>query len=102
MALKIYILMKEDIDLGHAINGVGHGVLMLHKKFKNDPIYQDWLNNHFRKVTCKVSEVEFQQAKEFNNYITITEMAFDGAEIGLVFAPRKEWPKAFKYFRLYK
>ena len=100
--LKIYILIKDWIDVGHAVNGVGHAVLILDEKYRNDPVYQDWRHNSFRKVTCNVSEQEFEEAKQFEDYIVCTEMAFDNKEIILAFAPRKEWPKRFKFYRLYK
>ena len=100
--LKIYILIKDWIDIGHAVNGVGHAVLILDRKYKDDPIYIDWKDNHFSKVTCKVSEQEFEDAKQYGDYIVCEEMAFDNQEIMLAFKPREEWPKRFKYFKLYK
>ena len=90
------------MDVGHAVNSAGHGVLQAHLKWSGDAVYDDWIKNHFRKVTCKVNDKEFESAKKHEDYVIITEMAFDGAEVGLVFKPREEWPKLFKYFRLYK
>ena len=100
--LKIYILIKDWIDVGHAVNGVGHAVLILDEKYKDDPIYKEWRHHSFRKVTCKVSEQEFEEAKQFDDYVVATEMAFDNKEIMLAFAPRKEWPKRFRFYQLYK
>ena len=34
--------------------------------------------------------------------VVLTESAWDGREIAIAFKPRAEWPKAFKFFRLYR
>jgi hypothetical protein len=100
--LKMYILILDWVDLGHAINSVGHAGLMGYLEWEHEPIMKEWLANSFRKVTCKVNQKEFEHAKEFDDYQIITELAFDGKEVGLVFKPRYEWPKFFKYLKLYK
>jgi hypothetical protein len=30
------------------------------------------------------------------------ESALDGAEVALAFKPREEWPKALRFYRLYR
>ena len=93
--------MLDWVDLGHAINSAAHGSLMGYLEWQNDPVMKDWLSSSFRKVTCKVSEKEFEKAKEYDDYVIVTEMAFDKKEVGLVFKPRYEWPKFFKFLKLY-
>lgn len=100
--LKMYILILDWVDLGHAINSAAHGGLMGYLEWQQDPIMEIWLNNSFRKVTCKVTQKEFEKAKKYDNYLIITELSFDGKEVGLVFKSRYEWPKFFKYLKLYK
>jgi len=100
--MKMYLLLKDFMDVGHAVNSAGHGVLIAHVKWNGDRQYDNWLKNSFRKVSCMVNDKEFENAKKYDDYVIITEMAFDGAEVGLVFKPREEWPKPFKFFRLYK
>jgi hypothetical protein len=34
--------------------------------------------------------------------VVLTESALGNEEVAIVFKPRKEWPKMFKFFRLYK
>jgi hypothetical protein len=97
----MYILIKDSIDLGHAINSAAHAGLMGYLEWKNDPIIKEWLSDSFRKVTCKVSEKEFESAKKYDDYIIVTELAFNKAEVGLVFKPRREWPKFFNFLKLY-
>lgn len=99
---KIYVLIKDWVDVGHAVNTAGHASLLLYLRNKDNPDIKEWLENSFRKVTCKVNEKEFEKAKEFGGYEVVTEMAFDNGEVALAFLPRKEWPKFFKFLQLYK
>lgn len=99
--LKEYLLILDWVDLGHAINSAGHAVLMADLEWRDDPVYQDWRENSFRKVTCKVTPEEFEQAKQYDDYVAVTEMAFDKKEVALIFKPRSEWPKFFKFLKLY-
>jgi len=101
MKLKMYILILDWVDLGHAINSVGHAGLMGYLKWKDDPIMEEWLETSFKKATCKITPAECEWAKKFDDYEIITELAFDGKEVGLVFKPRYEWPTFFKYLKLY-
>lgn len=34
--------------------------------------------------------------------MVLTESALDGREVAIVFKPREEWPKMFKFLRLYR
>jgi hypothetical protein len=49
-----------------------------------------------------VSDAEFERAKAVEKHVCITESALDGAEVALAFCPRAEWPKMFRFFRLYR
>lgn len=98
----MYILIKENIPLGHQVNCAAHAALGCYLRFQDHPEVQDWLKNSFRKVTCKVSEREFEQAKQYPDSVIITESALDGQEVAIAFRPRAEWPKAFEFFRLFR
>jgi hypothetical protein len=106
--LKMYILLKDSIDVGHAVNSCAHAGMMAAKEWPggSDPIMDEWYSTSFRKVTCKVSDEEFERAKgllpQGIEWFAVTEMAFDGKEVALVFRPQREWPKFFKFLRLYK
>jgi hypothetical protein len=100
--LKEYILVLDWVDIGHAINSVAHAVLIAHKQWSDDPEYQKWLADSFRKVTCKVTQEEFEKAKSFDDCVAVTESAFDNRDVALVFKPREEYPKFFRFLRLYK
>lgn len=106
---RMYGLIKDkvgdvEIDIGHAVNSMFHAGAMINKKWKEeDPEMADWYDTSFRKVTCKVTEAQFEQAKkEAPDWFVVTEMAFDQKEVVLVFKPRDEYPKFFKFLPLYK
>ena len=89
--------------MGLAINSVGHAVLACYKDFINNSNMREWADSpKFKKVTCKVTDEEFERAKEFENKVVMTESALDGNEVSMAFCPRHEYPKFFKYLRLYK
>lgn len=102
MALKMYILIKESVDLGHAILASAHAASAGVCQFQDHPDTQDWLRDSFRKVVCKVNEREFEKAKEYEDHQIMTESALEGQEVAIVFRPREEWPKFFKFLRLYR
>lgn len=102
--LKMYILIKDWVDIGHAVNTAFHAGAMIDDRgwSREDPVMKEWRENSFRKVSCKVKEKEFEKAKEYGDYFVVTEMMFDDAEVALVFKPREEWPRFFSFLKLYK
>ena len=36
------------------------------------------------------------------DHVVLTESALGGQEVAIVFKPRHEWPKMFKFLRLYR
>ena len=102
----MYILVKKSVPKGLGINAVGHAALAGYLKFKDHPDTRDWLDNSFRKVTCLVSDAEFELAKKVEDGLVFEENDWhneDGnCEVALVFRPRREWPKMFKYLKLFK
>lgn len=100
--LKMYILIKESIPVGLGVNCVGHVSLATYLKFKDDAVTDEWVKSkHFRKVTCVVSDEQFEKAKLYEDNIIVSENALDGAEAGIGFKPRYEWPKFFGSLRLF-
>ena len=100
--LKVYILIRDSIPAGLAINSVAHGILMLEEKYKDDPTYQDWRKNSFRKVTCKVNDLQYTLAKKQCEHVEVTESARGGEAMLSIFKPADTFPKLFKHLPLYK
>lgn len=98
----MYILIPDDIPLGHAINSAAHAGLACYLKFRNETEMQQWLDKSFRKVTVKVTRAEFEAAKEHHGWVLLTESALDHKEVALAFKPRQNWPGSFKHYPLYK
>jgi hypothetical protein len=98
----MYILVRESVPIGNALVAVAHASLACYLKFRDTPEVGEWLAGPFRKVICRVSDNEFGRAKEFTDYVAITESQLGGAEVALAFKPREAWDKAFQFFRLYR
>jgi hypothetical protein len=100
--LKMYILIRESVPVGFAILAASHASLACTLKFKDTPEVAEWLSGPFYKAVCKVNDTEFEKAKEFEDCVVVTESALEGQEVALAFRPREEWPKSFRFYRLYK
>jgi len=100
--MKMYILVKESIPLGIAMTAVGHAAVACYKKYQDTEDMKTWLDKSFKKVVCKVNDEEFEKAKVVENNIVLTESSLNNQETAIVFAPREEFPKQFKFYRLYK
>ena len=61
-----------------------------------------WASGVFRKVICRVSDKEFEEAKKCDAHVVITESALDNVEVAIGFVPRPIWPKSFQYFQLFR
>lgn len=61
-----------------------------------------WLSGPFYKAVCKVSAKEFENAKKVQDHVILTESALGGQEVAIAFCPRNEWPKMFKFLKLYR
>ncbi len=100
---RMYILVLDDLPIGHAINTTSHAAVSCVLKYQHTEDVQEWLTDSFRKVTCKVSREEFDKALEVEScYVVMTELALDGAETAVAFKPRETYHKMFKFLSLYK
>lgn len=100
--MKMYILIRESIPTGFAVLAAAHASLACYLKFREAPEVAAWLAGPFYKAICKVSDAEFERAKEVADHVVLTESALDGQEVAIAFKPRAEWPKAFRFYRLYR
>lgn len=102
--MKMYICIKDDTQVGMAMNAAAHGSLMCHLEFYEDSNYQEWLGKSFKKVTCAVSPAEFAMLKGISDNIVVTESRLDYKELAVVLKPRNdnEWPEFVNLLRLWK
>ena len=99
---KMWILIRDTVPAGFAVLAAAHASLACYLKFRDTPEVAAWLGGPFYKAVCRAYDTEFEKAKEFDGHVVLTESALDGQEVALVFKPREEWPKPFKFYRLYK
>lgn len=98
----MYILVRDDIPLGFAMVAVAHASLAGYLKFQSEPETQQWLSGPFFKAVCKANTKEFENAKQVADHVVLTESALGNQEVAIVFKPREQWPRMFKFLRLYK
>ena len=98
--MKMYILVRDSIPLGFAVVGVAHASLAAYLKFHDTDAVKLWLAGPFAKAVCRVSDADFEKAKEAGDYVVITESALGGQETTVAFKPRDEWPKGFRFMKL--
>ncbi len=98
----MYILVRDDVPLGFAMVAVAHASLAGYLRFKDTPEVAEWLAGPFRKAVCKVSPQEFENAKAVPDHVVLTESGLGGQEVAIVFRPRHDWPKIFKFLKLYR
>ncbi len=99
--MKMYILIKETVPVGFAVLAAAHASLKCYREFENTPEMREWISGTFFKTVCEVSEQEFEKARTEPDCTVVTESQMSGVEIALAFKPRQEWPKYFRFFRLY-
>lgn len=101
--MKMYIVVRDDIPLGFALVAVAHASLAGYLKFKDTAEVDQWLSpGPFYKVVCKANTREFENAKMVEDHVVLTESALDGQEVAIAFKPRSDWPKMFRFLRLYR
>lgn len=100
--MKMYILLKDSLPEGISVLASAHASLACYLKFQDDEQMKEWVGGTFYKVICKVNDKEFEKAKTFEDHVLLTESALDHQEVAIAFKPRKEWPKPFKFYKLFK
>jgi peptidyl-tRNA hydrolase len=100
--MRMYILMRDSVPTGFAVLAAAHASLAAYLAYRDTPEMSAWLAGPFYKVVCRVSDEEFERAKAFADRVVLTESALGGQEVALAFKPREEWPKAFRFYRLYR
>lgn len=102
--MKMYICIKDDTQVGMAMNAAAHAGLMCHMKFCDDGDYLEWLEKSFKKVTCAVTPAEFAMLKELPDNLIVTESRLNNAELAVVLKPRhdNDWPEFVNLLKLWR
>jgi peptidyl-tRNA hydrolase len=99
--MKMYILVKDDVPGKFVPVITAHASLACYLKYRDNEDMQQWINGIFKKVVCKVNNTEFENAKNEDKNVLLTESALENEEVCLAFCPRKEYSKQFKYFKMW-
>ena len=102
--LKMYILIKDTTPPDLVPLVTAHTAVGTLRKFQNDPLMQSWFGSSlFKKVICKVNVAQFEKAKTYGDHFALTEIHQRKlGELGLGFNIQEEYPKFFKFLKLYK
>lgn len=100
--MKMYIILLNNIPDRLAPVISAHASLACYKKFQTNESMVKWISGIFRKVVCVVDEKEFDKLKNETDYVLLTESSLNNQEVCLAFCPREEFPKLFKYLRMWK
>lgn len=100
--LKMYILVRDAVPDHFAPVVAAHASLGCYLKYKDHPMIQKWVEGVFYKVVVRVNDKEFEAAKQFPDVHVQTEAGLGGIEATVSMVPREEWPKAVKFYRLWK
>jgi peptidyl-tRNA hydrolase len=99
--MKMYILVKRDIPDKLVPVITAHASLACYLKFQDNENMKSWISGIFKKVVCTVDEIEFNNFKNDSDFIQLTESSLDNKEVFLAFCPREEYPKKFKFLKMW-
>jgi hypothetical protein len=99
--MKMYILVKRDIPDKLVPVITAHASLACYLKFQDNENMKSWISGIFKKVVCTVDEIEFNNFKNDSDFILLTESSLDNKEVCLAFCPREEYPKKFKFLKMW-
>ncbi|MEG2079526.1 Peptidyl-tRNA hydrolase PTH2 [Chryseobacterium piscicola] len=99
--MKMYIIVKDSIPDKLVPVITAHAALACYKKFEEHENMIKWINETFKKVVCIVNEIEFDQFKSELDFVVLTESSLESKEVSLAFCPRAEFPKKFKFLKMW-
>jgi len=99
--MKMYIVIKNDVPDKLVPVISAHASLACYKKFEENENMQKWINSIFKKVVCLANETEFNNLKKDSESVLLTESALNNKEVCLAFCPREEYPKKFKFLKMW-
>ncbi|SHG89675.1 hypothetical protein SAMN05443549_10862 [Flavobacterium fluvii] len=97
----MYIIVKDDIPDKIVPVITAHAALACYKKFETNADMTKWINGIFKKVVCLANEIEFDKLKNETDFVLLTESSLDNREVCLAFCPREEYPKKFKFLKMW-
>ena len=104
--MKLYIAVLDEFPDYMTPTLVAHTVLSAHLKFKDDLMYDMWLNYDFRKCVLRVNQREFDKIAALpNTHIGHEKHTLDGRPSCIVVCPDSDStpiPNVLKFAKLWK
>ena len=99
--MKMYILVKDTVPNNMVPVIAAHASLATYLKYQNDNDCKRWLNTSFKKVVCKITDSEFEEAKTVEANCVTTESSLNNNEVAISFCPRDNFPSIFGRYKLW-
>lgn len=102
--MKLYIAVLDEFPDYMTPTLVAHSVLSAHLKFQDNPTYQKWLTESFKKCVLRVNQKEFDKISTLPDVHLGHENNTLGAKKSCaVICPMEgEYPNVLKFARLWK
>lgn len=91
---KMYIGIRKGIPNGHAINCAAHASLICYLSQEECSFMNYWLEESFKKVTCKITDEQFERMKSIKGAVVIKESALNDLETAVAIPPYDEYDDA--------
>jgi hypothetical protein len=100
--MKMYIAVLDTFPDYMTPTLVAHAVLGAHIEFEDNPDYQEWLQNHFKKCVVRVNAKEFEKIRRLENvYLAHETRTLKDVKTCAVVCPRKENPNVLNFAHLW-
>jgi len=102
--MKLYIAVLDDFPDYMTPTLVAHSMLSAHLLFQNEPIYQTWLTDSFKKCVVRVNRKEFAKISQLTVHLGHENNTLNGEKSCAVVLPCPDWeiPNVLKFAKLWK
>lgn len=87
----MYIGIRKGIPNGHAINCAAHASLMCYLEHQDRYFTKTWLEESFKKVTCKITDEQFERMRQIEGAVIVSESALNYTETAVAIPPYEEY-----------
>ena len=101
--MKLYIAVLDEFPDYMVPTLVAHSVISAHLLFEHDYLYQQWLNESFKKVVVRVNQKEFNKISQLPNvHLGHENKTLGGQKSCVVVCPTTSIPNVLKFAKLWK
>lgn len=102
--MKMYIAVLDEFPDYMTPTLVAHSVLAAHLKFQDNPVYQKWLTESFKKCVVRVNQKEFDKIAALSDvHLGHENNTLEARKSCAVVCPIEgELPNVLKFAKLWK